>query len=107
KMGLNYSKVVPGSKHAYHMIVLWVDPGIRSRVIQKLADAGIDTSIHYDPIHLEPYFRKRFGYKEGDYPITERLGASTITLPMYPGMKKAEQAYVIKNIQRILEVGGS
>ncbi len=102
RMGVSYSGVVKGSKHAYHMIVIWVDPKKRPKILEGFAAAGVDVSIHYDPIHLEPYFRKRFGYKNGDFPVTERLGLSTITLPMYPGMKKTEQNYVLKVLEKNL-----
>jgi dTDP-4-amino-4,6-dideoxygalactose transaminase len=42
------------------------------------------------------YYRQRFGYKEGDFPVAEKIGASTITLPLYPRLKDEEVDYVIK-----------
>lgn len=96
--GINFPKIVPNSKHAYHMFVVWVDPKRRDEIRKKIEGAGIQTSIHYNPIHLEPYYRKTFGYKRGDFPIAERLGFSTITLPLYPSLTKAQQDYVIKKV---------
>jgi dTDP-4-amino-4,6-dideoxygalactose transaminase len=100
-MGVAFNPVLPGSRHAYHMIVIWVEPTRRDAISERLSDAGIGTSIHYDPIHLEPYYRERFGYKPGDFPIAERLGHSTITLPMHPLLTAKEQSYVIATLEKI------
>lgn len=96
--GINFPKIVPNSKHAYHMFVIWVNPKLRDEIRKKIEAAGIQTSIHYNPIHLEPYYKKTFGYKRGDFPIAERLGFSTITLPLYPSLTKTQQDYVIKKV---------
>ncbi len=82
--------------HACHMFVIWVDPLKRDSIRIKLEKKGVQTSIHYTPIHLEPYYRK-LGFKEGDFPIAEKMGEEIITLPAYP-MKKKEQNYVIENV---------
>ena len=98
EVGIKYNQVIPGSKHAYHMIVIWVDPSKRAEIREKLSVAGVGTSVHYDPIHLEPYYKDNFGFKEGDFPVAEKLGASTITLPMYPSLTDEEQDYVIGQV---------
>ena len=100
--GLAFPLVLPEVKHAYHMFVVWVNPGIRRALRDKLEKAGIQTSIHYDPIHLEPFYRKTFGYRRGDFPIAERLGFSTITLPLYPSLTRREQDFVITTLKREL-----
>ena len=102
RAGLRFNQVLPNSRHAYHMIVLWVDPKKRDGMIEKLKRADIDTSIHYDPLHLEPYYRTTFGFKPGDFPITETLGLGTITLPMHPLMTDAEQAHVVREVLKLL-----
>ena len=84
------------------MFVIWVDPKKRDKIRKKIEDAGIETSIHYNPIHLEPYYKKTFGYKPGDFPVAEKLGFSSITLPLYPSLKKEEQDYIIKEIKKLV-----
>ncbi len=96
--GIDFPKTVPNSRHASHMFVVWVNPERRDNIREILENAGIDTSIHYEPIHLEPYYRERFGYKPGDFPIAERLGFSTITLPLYFQLTRHEQDYVIRQV---------
>ena len=100
--GISFPEIVPNSKHAYHMFVIWVDPKKRDKIRKKIEDAGIETSIHYNPIHLEPYYKKTFGYKPGDFPVAEKLGFSSITLPLYPSLKKEEQDYIIKEIKKLV-----
>jgi len=81
-------------KHACHMFVIWVDPDRRDEIRAELEGVGIQTSIHYTPIHLEPFYRAR---QKVSLPIAEKLGASTITLPTYHLTRK-QQNYVIKHV---------
>lgn len=98
--GIAFPKTESGVKHASHMFVIWVPPKKREDIRQSLHKNGIETSVHYNPIHLEPFYRKKFGYRRGDFPITERLGASTITLPLYASLTKSEQEYIIKMVRQ-------
>jgi len=68
-----------------------IEPGRdRPRVMAALKDQGIQTSVHYPPIHLLAYYRRRFGFGEGMLPLTEAAGRRELTLPMFPGMTAAE-----------------
>jgi len=89
---------VPGSLHACHMFMIQVDPAFRGEARRRLTDLGVQTSIHYDPIHLEPFYTKKFGFKTGDFPVAESLGASLITLPTYSRLTSPEQKHVIKSV---------
>jgi dTDP-4-amino-4,6-dideoxygalactose transaminase len=82
--------------HACHMFIIWVNPLRRDVIREKLEEKGIQTSIHYNPIHLEPYYQK-IGYKNVSLPVAEMLGASTITLPTY-ALTKKQQDYVIQEV---------
>jgi len=81
-------------KHACHMFVILVDPSRRDAIRANLELKGIQTSIHYPPIHLEPFYRKMM---KVSLPHAERFGASVITLPTY-ALSKAEQNHVIKSV---------
>ena len=82
--------------HAAHMFVIWVDPLKRDSIRRRLLEKGIETSIHYSPIHKEPWYQKH-GFKNVSLPVAERLGASVITLPTY-ALTTKEQDYVIKEV---------
>lgn len=93
---------VPNSVHACHMYMIFVDPTVRNKLRKLLGEKGIQTSIHYPAIHLEPFYRKRFGFSEGDFPITENMAASAITLPTYSKLSRAEQDHVTKTILKLI-----
>lgn len=82
--------------HACHMFVIWVDPKRRDKIRRLLADKEIDTSVHYPPIHKEPFYNSKVSL-----PIAEKMGDSIITLPTY-ALTKREQDYVIRSVKCIL-----
>ncbi len=100
--GLNFPKMVAHARHAYHMFVVWVPPEHRDDIQRRFSFKGIETSIHYEPVHLEPYYRKTLSFKEDDFPVAEKIGASTITIPLHLKLTPEEQRYVIKHAIKIL-----
>jgi dTDP-4-amino-4,6-dideoxygalactose transaminase/acetyltransferase-like isoleucine patch superfamily enzyme len=70
----------------------------RDELRKHLADAGIDTGIHYPvPLHLQEAYRE-LGYREGDFPVTERVSAEIISLPMFPTLEAEQQRRVAAQI---------
>ncbi len=90
-----------------HLTVVLVDPAIRDRVRRELLTVGIQTSIHYECINLEPFYLEEFGDTTGMFPNAELFASSVISLPTYPTLSRRKQKYVIKNIQRILDGNAS
>ena len=60
--------------------------------------------MYFDPIHLTTFYKKSFGYKKGDLPITEQISEQVLTLPMYPGLSTNEMDYIIRCIEIFFEV---
>ena len=56
-------------------------PAGRDTVMQSLTEQGIPCRPYFTPIHLQPFYREKFGYGRGDYPVTERLGDVSLALP--------------------------
>lgn len=81
-------------KHACHMFVIWVPN--RDEVRAKLEAKGIQTSIHYTPIHKEPWYQAN-GFKNVHLPIAEKMGEEIITLPTY-ALSKKKQNYIIEEV---------
>jgi len=75
----------------------------RDQILQKLKQRGIGCSNYFQPIHRQPFYRKMFGYKEGDFPITEQTASRTIALPFYNKLTKDEVSYVVDNLADILK----
>ena len=53
----------------------------RDRVIRELGERGIPARPYFSPLHLQPFYRTAFGYRQGDFPVTERVARSTLALP--------------------------
>lgn len=93
--------------HARHLYTLLVSPeqGSRSRddVMQYLYAAGIGTGVHYTALHLHPYYRETFGYREGMFPHAESIGATTLSLPLTASLSDAEVERVINAVRACLQ----
>ncbi len=74
----------------------------RKEFMLKLKEKGILTQVHYIPIHLQPYYRKRFGYKPGDYPIAEQYYERALSLPLYPAMSEEDVVRVIIALKELI-----
>lgn len=80
-----------------------LDKGIdRDKVMELLSEKGIESKPYFTPIHLQPYMRKQFGFKEGDFPVTERVGNSTLALPFYTNMEEAEVEQVCETLKALI-----
>jgi len=96
--GVSFPAVRADSKSARHLFTIWVDPSKRDLVLARLQDAGIGVAVNFRAIHLLTYYANTLGYSRGSLPISERIGDSTITLPLYPGLTDEEVEYVIKAV---------
>ncbi len=74
----------------------------RNKIIDYLTESGIACKPYFTPIHLQPYMRNMFGFKEGDFPITEKVGKSTIALPFHNKLNKADIDYVVKKLNEAI-----
>jgi dTDP-4-amino-4,6-dideoxygalactose transaminase len=93
--GVKLIKTILGSRHARHLFTIQVNEAKRDEILASLQEKGIGVAVNFRPIHLLEYYRQGFGYKEGNFPVAEKIGASTISLPLYPGLKDEEVEYVI------------
>ena len=75
----------------------------RDRILGKLKEKGIGCSNYFSPIHLQPYYRRSFGYKEGDFPVTEKVSQRTVALPFYNNLEEKEIDYVCENLINIVK----
>ncbi len=89
------------SRAVYHLYVVHTDD--REGMMVYLKDSGIGTGIHYPiPLHLQKAYR-RLGYKNGDFPVTERVAATIVSLPMFPNLTADQQARVVARVRDFVE----
>ena len=84
--------------HGHHLFTIWVDPSVRDSMLGLLQERGVGVAVNFRAIHLTSYYRERFGYRPGMFPEAERIGASTISLPLYPRLRDDEVEYVIETV---------
>jgi len=75
----------------------------RDLIIQKLKDRGIEAGNYFPPIHLQPFYRKMFGYKMGDFPVTEFVADRTIALPFHNNLQESEIDFVVETLRSVLK----
>jgi perosamine synthetase len=74
----------------------------RDRILHTLRERGIGCSNYFAPIHLQPFYVERFGYKPGDFPICEAVAARTIALPFHHELIEADVDAICKELARAL-----
>jgi dTDP-4-amino-4,6-dideoxygalactose transaminase len=73
-------------KHAYHMYVIRLKGLDRNSVASQMEARGIGVGIHYRPVHLEPFYRERYGHSPGEFPVAEEAASNLLSLPFWPEM---------------------
>jgi len=87
---------MPYGKHVYHLYVIQSEN--RDQLRTQLAEAGIESGLHYPiPLHLQEAYRF-LGYSEGDFPVTEQVAGRILSLPMYPGISTEMVARVASEL---------
>src|SRR4029077_17681568 len=95
---IRLAKVLPGAVSARHLFPVHVPPRIRDRALQALNEQGIGTTVNYRSVPTLTYYRQKYGYTAGDFPVSYDWGEVTITLPLFPSLTAEEQDYVIANV---------
>jgi dTDP-4-amino-4,6-dideoxygalactose transaminase len=90
----------------FHLYVLQLDfPAIglsRKNVMEILKGRAIGTQVHYIPVHLQPFYRRSFGYGPGDLPIAESYYERALSIPLYPAMSEEQASQVVDGVREVL-----
>ncbi len=88
------------SRMSWFVYVIRLERGIdRNKVIKYLNEEGVQCKPYFTPIHLQPFYKKMFGYKEGDFPVTEDVSGRTIALPFFNNLKEEQIDYVVEKLK--------
>jgi dTDP-4-amino-4,6-dideoxygalactose transaminase len=94
-----------GDTHAWHLFVLRLSDAARAtrdEVIERLSRAGIGTSVHYVPLHRQPYWRDRYGLTPEQFPRADAAYQRMFSIPLFTAMSDEEQGHVIAALREIL-----
>lgn len=94
-----------GYDHSWHLFIVRLKDGApvdRNRFIEKMTEAGVGCSVHFIPLHTQPYYVKKYGYAEDDFPVAADAGRRACSLPIYTKMTDGDVNYVIEQARKIL-----
>jgi perosamine synthetase len=105
--GLHIPRVAPDVRLSWFVYVVRLGDQYtrkdRDVIIARMARKGIACSNYFPPIHLQPFYRNMFGFKPGDFPVTERIANRTIALPFFSNLKSSEIEHVAGALKEILK----
>ena len=94
--------------HSYHLYTILINfeklGKSRNTVMQELKNSKIGTQVFYIPVHLQPYYLKKYGFKNGDFPIAEKYYKNCLSIPIFPYLKDHEVNHVINKINSIISL---
>jgi dTDP-4-amino-4,6-dideoxygalactose transaminase len=97
----------PYVEHAWHLYVLRIRPEMlrigRDRFIDELTARNVGTSVHFIPIHLHPFYRKKYGYVPQDFPVAVANFERLLSLPLHPGLTDQDVADVIDAVLDVVQ----
>lgn len=92
--------------HAWHLYPIRLDlqqfSAGRDEIFRALRAENIGVNVHYVPVHLHPYYRERFGYRGGEFPIAESAYKGLITLPLFHGMTNCDVDDVVRATEKVV-----
>jgi dTDP-4-amino-4,6-dideoxygalactose transaminase len=74
----------------------------RAEIFRALRAENIGVNVHYIPVHTHPYYRDRFGYKGGEFPVAEDAYERLISLPMFHGMSNRDADDVVHAVHKVM-----
>lgn len=104
-MPLSYQKIIKFNKSSYHLFIVIIDrkkiKKSYNSIFNKLRKKGLLVNLHYNPIHLQPYYKK-LGFKVNDFPISESYGRSAFSLPLYYDLTFRDQKKIVKTLLSVI-----
>jgi UDP-4-amino-4-deoxy-L-arabinose-oxoglutarate aminotransferase len=99
---VNFPRVPKDTISARHLFTIWVDSKGRDAILDGLQKRDIGVAVNYRAVHLLTYYREHFAGRRGMYPNAERIGDTTLTLPMYPVLTEVQVEAVISAVRMVL-----
>jgi len=95
----------PNFRHARHLYTLWFDweeLGLdRRAVVESLAERGVGVGWHFRAVHLHPFYREKYGFEPGSFPVAEEISDRTLSIPLSPAVTDAQVDRVIAAVRSL------
>ena len=93
-------------EHAYHLYPLQIDFNklsiTKSEFFKKMKESQINLQVHYIPVHLQPFYKKNYGFNTRDFPVSESFYRNEVSLPIYPDLSTDDVSLVVNNIMKFI-----
>ena len=104
---INLAKVLKKTRHARHLFTIWVNKRIKDKLLSELQKKNIGVAVNYRAIHTLKYHKKKYNYKNNQFPNALKIGNETISLPLYPSISKKKINFILttvtKSINKLLK----
>ena len=97
--------VMEGAKPSWHIYVVQMDFSrarkTKQQIFEEMKEQGVVLNLHYIPVHRQPYYEK-FGFRQGDFPQSEKYYKEAFTLPLYYDLSNDEQDHIVEVLKKTL-----
>lgn len=96
-----------GARASYHLFQIFLNsdknPDIRDMVLNKMFEKGIVCSVHFKPLHIQPFYQKLFNLKADDFPNSIKFYNSAISLPIFPMLTEEKVFFICDTLKKIIK----
>ena len=104
---LKIPRVIPNIRHSHHLFIILLQTEqirlTRDQLITHLHQAGIGSAVHYIPVHLHPFYRKRWPEALEHLPFVTDISDRILSLPLFPDLQRADQDYILEVLSDLLK----
>ena len=76
----------------------------RDELLNRITAEGIGVGVHFRSLTVQKFYREKYGFQEGDFPVAERASEQVLSLPLYPAMHARDVERVIHTVRRVVGV---
>ncbi len=93
----------PHARRSWFVYVIRLDPAFdRDAILTEMELRGVPSRPYFSPIHTQPFYVSKFGYRSGDLPITESISRTTLALPFHNGLSEDQVDFVVQTLSEVL-----
>lgn len=100
--GIKTPTEIKESTHCYHLFVIQVAEEIRNEFIERMRESGVGCSVHFIPLHIQPYWKDQYLLKEEDFPVATKAYKQAVSLPIYTKMTDEQVDRVITKVKEVI-----
>lgn len=102
--GIEFAQTLPTDEiHSHHLCLIKVKSNIRDEFIQKMREKNVQCSVHFIPLHIQPYWKSTYDLKPSDFPIALNNYEQSISLPLFSKMTEEQIDRVIETVKSVVK----